>query len=601
MAPPPRWPYDGHMVPSERAFGLARRGTAKNTVSFVTQGRGAAIVGIAATAFIGGLVEALFLITVTRAAFAISEAKSEIAIVADHFLSVGATLGVALALVALRVFLAGFANWQSAHISNRLVADVRQRLSTAFLESSWEVQQAQRAGSLQELLTTYSVQASNLMTSIARGVVAGANLVALLGMALAVEPAGALLLVVAVTAFGLLLRPLRAIVRRRARTATAAGMEFAVSVNEVSELGLELHVFHVQAKARARIADAIERARKANEKFQFVAGLSTPVYVGLAYLAVIGALGAVAASNSTGLASLGATMLVMLRSLSYGQAVQNAYVEVSAATSPIEELQQRLETFDSGRRLDGGQQLDRVGAIAMENVWFAYPQCEAALRNMSFTIAPHEIVGIVGPSGAGKSTLVQVLLGLRDPDEGRVLAGGRDIGTFDRAEWARKVTFVPQAAHLISGTIGDNIRFLRDDVAQDDIERAARLAYLHEDVLGFPEGYERQVGKHGGHLSGGQQQRLCIARALVEQPEVLILDEPTSALDVHSEHLIRTTLQSLRERMTVIVIAHRLSTLSICDRIMVIKDGELKEFDSPSVLEQTSDFYREALALSGMR
>jgi ABC-type multidrug transport system fused ATPase/permease subunit len=194
-----------------------------------------------------------------------------------------------------------------------------------------------------------------------------------------------------------------------------------------------------------------------------------------------------------------------------------------------------------------------------------------------------------------------VLLGLRDPDKGRVLAGGRDISTFDRAEWARKVTFVPQAAHLIAGTIGDNIRFLRDNVSQVDIERAARLAHLHEDVLGFQEGYERQVGKHGGHLSGGQQQRLCIARALVEQPEVLILDEPTSALDVRSEHLIRNTLQALRDRMTVIVIAHRLSTLSICDRIMVIKDGELKEFDAPSVLEQSSDFYREALALSGMR
>jgi ABC-type multidrug transport system fused ATPase/permease subunit len=196
---------------------------------------------------------------------------------------------------------------------------------------------------------------------------------------------------------------------------------------------------------------------------------------------------------------------------------------------------------------------------------------------------------------------VQVLLGLRDPDQGRVLAGGRDISTFNRGEWARKVTFVPQAAHLIAGTIADNIRFLRDGVVQADIERAARLAHLHEDIIGFPAGYERQVGKHGGHLSGGQQQRLCIARALVEQPEVLILDEPTSALDVRSEHLIRTTLESLRDRMTVIVIAHRLSTLSICDRIMVIKDGELKEFDAPSVLEQTSDFYREALALSGLR
>ena len=565
------------------------------------RGYGGAVAGIAATGFIGGLVEALFLVTVTRVAFAISKAETQVGIVGGRHLSVTASLGVALLLVIARLLMAAYSNRQSAQISNRLVGDIRRRLSGAFLESSWEVQQAQQAGSLQELLTTYSAQVSGLMSSITSGVVAGANLVALLGMAVAVDAAGALVLIVAVSFLGLLLRPLRAIVRRRARRATAAGMDFAVAVNEVSELGLELHVFHVQAEAQARIGEAIERARQASEKFQFAAGLAAPAYIGLAYLALVGALGAVAASDSSSLAALGATMLVMLRSLSYGQAVQNAFIGVAAATSPIDELRHRLATFESGRRADGGQPLDDLGAIAMEKVWFAYPESEPVLRDISFTIAPHEVIGIVGPSGAGKSTLVQVLLGLRDPDQGRVLAGGRDISSFDRAAWARKVTFVPQAAHLIAGTIADNIRFLRENVSQADVERAARLAHLHEDVVGFPEGYERQVGKHGGHLSGGQQQRLCIARALVEQPEVLILDEPTSALDVRSEHLIRNTLEALRERMTVIVIAHRLSTLSICDRIMVVKDGELKEFDAPSVLEQSSDFYKEALALSGMR
>ena len=111
----------------------------------------------------------------------------------------------------------------------------------------------------------------------------------------------------------------------------------------------------------------------------------------------------------------------------------------------------------------------------------------------------------------------------------------------------------------------------------------------------------RAVGEAGGHLSGGQQQRLTIARALVEDPDVLILDEPTSALDVRSEHLIRTTLLGLKDRMTVIVIAHRLSTLEICDRIMVIQDGRLRGFDTPANLERDNEFYREALRLSGMR
>ena len=160
---------------------------------------------------------------------------------------------------------------------------------------------------------------------------------------------------------------------------------------------------------------------------------------------------------------------------------------------------------------------------------------------------------------------------------------------------------MPQAAHLIAGTISDNIRFLRDGITQAEIERAATLAHLAPDIDGFPHGYDRQVGEQGGQLSGGQQQRLCIARALVERPDVLILDEPTSALDNRSEHLVRETLRTLGDQMTIIIIAHRLSTLDICDRIMVIQQGELKAFDTPENLARTNEFFNEALILSGMK
>ena len=182
-----------------------------------------------------------------------------------------------------------------------------------------------------------------------------------------------------------------------------------------------------------------------------------------------------------------------------------------------------------------------------------------------------------------------------------VSAGGRDIRSLSKREWARKVTFVPQEAHLIAGTIAENVRFLREGVTADMIDEACRLANLDEDFMDSVDGYERQVGEQGSHLSGGQRQRLTIARALVERPELLILDEPTSSLDVRSEHLIRQTLDGLRERMAVVIIAHRLSTLAICDRIMVIQAGELKAFDTPENLEKTNKFYREALALAGMR
>lgn len=377
-------------------------------------------------------------------------------------------------------------------------------------------------------------------------------------------------------------------------------MEMATALNETSQLGMELHVFHVQDEARGSLDKLINAQCEASRRQSVVQGMVGPIYTGIAYTALVGALAVVALSNATSLAALGTVMLVMLRSLGYGQGIQNGYSYVVASLPFVDTLRDRLEYLEGGRRHDGGEPVASIGALTAENVSFAYVPGQAVLRDMSFAIDPHEIIGIVGPSGGGKSTLVQLLLGLRDPESGRVMADGRDIREFSKAEWARKVTFVPQAAHLIAGTIADNIRFLRPDVTDIEIEQAARLASLHDDIAQFPEGYERQVGEHGGHLSGGQQQRLCIAHALVETPDLLILDEPTSALDVRSEHLIRKTLLELRARMTVIIIAHRLSTLDICDRIMVIQGGELRGFDTPRMLEASNDFYREALVLSGL-
>ena len=572
----------------------------KQTVSFVVKGHRLALAKVAATAYVGGMLEALFLVTVTRAAFAITDHHDRIGIVASWYLSMDQTLAAAVAMVLLRVVLAVYTNRQSVRLSTTAVASVRHRMARSFLGASWGTQQEQRSGSLQELMTGFSSQASAVMGDINSGLVAAASLIALVAMAVAVNPVGALILVASVGVLGLLLRPFRAIVRRRAEASASANLDFAVSVNEIADLGLELHVFQAQGAARERVGGYIERSRRAAGRLSFVSAMSTPIYTAFAYLTLVAALAVIASSNTGSFTSLGASMLVMLRSLSYGQAVQAAYMGVSGASPAIDELRRRLDLFDGARRIDGGQPLDHVGAITAEDVSFAYPGGSTVLHDLSFRIEPNEIVGIVGPSGSGKSTLVQLLLGLRDPGSGRILAGGRPIDAFDRADWARKVTFVPQAAHLIAGSVSENIRFFRDPVSAEDVERAARLAHLHDEIIGFPAAYDHQVGEHGGHLSGGQQQRLCIARALIGKPEVLILDEPTSALDVFSEHLIRATMLDLKQRMTVIVIAHRLSTLAVCDRIMVIQDGRLKGFDKPLELEQASPFYRDVLAASGL-
>lgn len=575
-------------------------GGVRSAVRNVVRGYRRHLAVMSALAFVGGLCEAVFLVLATRAAFAVTEGADRIGVLLGRFLSVTHALALGAGLLAIRVGLAVAAAGMSARVSSDVVARTRLQLADAFLNASWPMQQKQRGGSLQELLSSFASKSSNMMTAVNQSLVAAANLVALLGLAIAVDPLGALVLVVAVGVFAGVLRPLRSAIRRRAGRNAEAGLAVASAVSDVSKLGMEVNAFHVQGSVLAFLRGSIDESRARTRDVLFARSLVTPVYIGLAYLALLGALALVVVVDATNLTSLGASMLVMLRSLSYGQALQQGYSGMSEAAPVIDELDFRLEELRRGRRRQGSRSVGRVQTIRAEHVVFSYEPGAPVLRDISFETRPRELIGIVGPSGGGKSTLVQLMLGLREPEQGALLVDGVDLREIDRSSWARRVAFVPQEPRVLDGTIEDNVRFFRSDVTIEEIREATKLAHLHEEVEHHADGYQRMIGGEG-HLSGGQQQRLCVARALVESPDVLILDEPTSALDVRSEHLLRQTLVDLQAQMTVIVIAHRLSTVELCDRIMVIQDGRLMGFDEPDRLEAASGFYRDALRMSGLR
>lgn len=553
---------------------------------------------LSVTSFGVGLSEALFLVVITRATFAITDGSHTIDLWGGRELSVRQAAVVASVLVIVRVALALAGARQTAVLVSGVVARTRNQLATAFMQASWDLQHDDRTGQLQELLTTFTRQCSVLLSNMTQMVSSGFSLTALMVTAVWVNPVGAIVLIATVGVLGSLLRPLRKAVKHRSGSMAEAGMRFATSLNEISQLGMELHVFDVQDAAERRVADLIDQNRRAEKRVIMATNSIAPIYVGLAYLAIIGALLVASTATNGSLAGLGTVMLVMLRSLSYGQAIQGSHANVVSSLPFVDALRRHLDRYRGGVRCLGSIDIDRVGGLSLIDVSFSYDPGTPVLSRLSAEIEPGEMIGIVGPSGGGKSTLVQLLLGLRQPDSGSILSDGRPIASLSRAQWTRRVTFVPQTAHLISGTIRDNIRFFRAEVTDEQVEVAARLAHVEADILGFADGYDHQVGESGGRLSGGQQQRICIARALVEDLDILILDEPTSALDVKSEHLIRETLTELRQRMTVIIIAHRLSTLESCDRIMVIKGGEMQGFDAPAVLERSNAFYREALELS---
>jgi ABC-type multidrug transport system fused ATPase/permease subunit len=235
--------------------------------------------------------------------------------------------------------------------------------------------------------------------------------------------------------------------------------------------------------------------------------------------------------------------------------------------------------------------------LRVEEVSFRYPDGdEDALTGVSITIAQGGSVALVGGSGAGKTTLLDVILGLHDPREGRVKVDGVDIADVKR-RWQANIAYVPQDVYLLDGTMAENIAFdqAKGDIDPGLLQSAIEQAQLEELVAQLPSGVDTPIGEKGSRLSGGQRQRVGIARALYRQPELLVLDEATSALDNETEHRINETIRALSGDITVLVVAHRLSTVRHADQVVFMKGGRVEcvgTFDE--VRQQNPEFERLA-------
>jgi ATP-binding cassette subfamily B protein len=235
------------------------------------------------------------------------------------------------------------------------------------------------------------------------------------------------------------------------------------------------------------------------------------------------------------------------------------------------------------------------GHVRFQDVHFRYPsRPEAAvLRGVSLEARPGQRVALVGPSGAGKSTLLSLLLRFYDPHAGHILLDGQDVRDHDLNELRGGMALVPQDVVLFGGSIAENIGYGRPGASQQEIEHAARLANAHDFISALPDGYATRVGERGVQLSGGQRQRVAIARALLRDPAVLILDEATSSLDAQGEGLVLEALDRLMAGRTVLVVAHRLSTVRNADRIYVLDDGEVVESGTHAeLMERPAGTYR---------
>ncbi len=221
---------------------------------------------------------------------------------------------------------------------------------------------------------------------------------------------------------------------------------------------------------------------------------------------------------------------------------------------------------------------DVKGLITFEKVTFRYgPKLPEVLSDVSFEVQPGEVIGVVGVSGAGKTTLIRLLQRLYTPQSGRILVDGVDLNLVDTSWLRRQIGVVGQDTLLFNRSVRENIALADPGLDMAAVMEAAQLAGAHEFILRLPDGYDTVIGERGGKLSGGQRARIAIARALACKPRMLLLDEATASLDYESERLIQDNMADIAKGRTVLIVAHRLSTLRLADRIVVLEDGRLVE------------------------
>jgi ATP-binding cassette subfamily B protein len=484
--------------------------------------------------------------------------------------------------------------WARATMMARWELARREEIIVEYMSADYPTQASERLGTLATLLG-YAAAGSNALGATVSALDSSLTILIFTIGAIFVDYRAALLLIVTVTSLSLVLRPLMNRTKRYSKLLSQNTIAYGREVTETTRMARDVRVFWAITPIAKRMTSVSRRLAKLRQRAAFINGITSPAYQYLGMLLVVVALAAVQGVHGVDLAKFGSIALILLRSMSFGQQLQGSYQNILANMPYVEQLESARAVYQSHATPDGSVGLEAVHELELKNVSYSYDGETDALSDVSVSFRRGEIVGVVGPSGSGKSTLSQLILRLREPTGGQIVVNRTPVGEYTLASWYRHVSLVPQDPRLLHATVSENIAFLDDTIGREQVVAAAQAANVHDVIGELEKGYDTLIGPAFRDLSGGQIQRIGIARALARGAQVLVLDEPTSALDVHSEAVIQTTLEGLRGSAMVLIIAHRLSTLSICDRILVLHEGRVETLGALSEVSHRSDFFRRAL------
>jgi ABC-type multidrug transport system fused ATPase/permease subunit len=349
-----------------------------------------------------------------------------------------------------------------------------------------------------------------------------------------------------------------------------------------------VQAFRREGRNQEIFDDVNEQYRAANLRaFRLVAWFMPGIkLIGNVTIAVVLLYGAYLAFHGEVTVGVLAAFLLYLRGFFEPmQEISQFYNTFQSASAALEKLSGVLEEEPTIAEPERPTPLENVrGEVRLDHVRFEYVEGVPVLPDLDLTVPAGQTIALVGTTGAGKTTIAKLVSRFYDPVSGRLLLDGVDLRELDEPTLRSSIVMVTQENYLFGGTVADNIRFGRPDASMDDVVGAAKAIGAHEFIAALPEGYDTDVANRGGRLSAGQRQLVAFARAFLADPDVLILDEATSSLDVPSERLVQRALRTILADRTALIIAHRLSTVEIADRVLVLEHGRIVEDGAPQDL-----------------
>jgi subfamily B ATP-binding cassette protein MsbA len=508
------------------------------------------------------------------------------------------TFGIVLLSVALLEAVAIYVRGViSSNVSAGMAFDIRQDLWRHLQRLGLSFHRSRPSGSLMSrLMSDISVSQQMVNGGIVNVVIDGGTSVVAVAVLFSISWKLALIVLAVLPFYGLLYRRVNPRIRQvsedvQEQTSVMSGMavERLAGIALVQSFAQERHEEQQFAEQADELRELNVRRGKLSQLLNAISDLlvqtgSASVWIVGAALAIGGGLSAGEVIWFTG--TMGQLYMPMRRfseiNIIY-QTSMNAIDRIFALFDIMPDVQDKPNVAD---RTPG------LGGIEFDNVEFRYGQGPAVLKGVSLKVAPGERVAIVGESGAGKSTLVTLIPRLYDVTGGAIRVDGVDLRDYPLRKLRRSIGIVLQDVILFSGTVRENLRYGRKKATDAEIFAAARAANAHDFIASLPDGYDTMIGERGMTLSGGQRQRISLARAILQNPRILILDEATSSLDSESENLITEALQHVMEGRTCVIIAHRLSTVINADRILVFREGKLVEDGPHEQLLARGGYYR---------